>query len=227
MRRYGFIGLFVLCVAVLLAAALPVGRDQAAQGAVRPYILLDAGHGGEDGGASGADGTPEKDINLAIALNMRALLQMLGCPVQMTRDADVSLSTEGDSVRARKVSDMYNRLERYDAAALVVSVHQNYFPQTQYFGTQIFYEPDRAESAALAESIRARVVRHLQPDNTRELKRADDNIFLLNETQTPAVLVECGFLSNQAERERLKQPEYQAQMALCVVAGLADHLSAP
>ena len=104
-----------------------------------------------------------------------------------------------------------------------MSIHENKFTASQYTGTQVFYSANRPESQAIAESVRGRVVSLLQPENKRELKKGTKDIYLLHQTSKPAVLVECGFLSNEAEREKLITADYQRQMALAIAAGLLDY----
>ena len=183
-------------------------------------VLIDPGHGGFDGGTSAEDGTIEKHLNLAIALCLRDLLFVCGVPVTMTRDTDLGLEEDSSaSIRHRKISDMKHRLAMYEAADVVISIHQNYFAQPQYSGTQLFYSQNNDSSAVLAEEIRRTVVEWVQPHNTRELKVAGESIFLLHRTSTPAALVECGFLSHPDEREKLKMPAYQQQLAFAIMAG--------
>ena len=188
--------------------------------AVTGVVLIDPGHGGFDGGTTAQDGTIEKHLNLAISLCLRDMLLVCGVPVMMTRDADIGLEEDATApIRARKVSDMAQRLAMYDAADVVISIHQNYFTQSQYKGTQLFYSGNDADSALLADEIRGMVVGWMQPSNTREMKRAGESIYLLYRTATPAVLVECGFLSHPEEREKLKTPVYQQQLAFAITAG--------
>lgn len=183
-------------------------------------VLIDPGHGGFDGGAVAVDGTTEKHLNLAVSLCLRDLLHVCGVPVTMTRQTDVGLEEDtATTIREKKSSDMRRRLAMYDEASLVISVHQNHFSVPKYSGTQLFYSVHHPDGALLAQSVRDSVVSWVQPQNTRELKRATDGIFLLYHTTTPAVLVECGFLSNAEEREKLKTPAYQQQLAFAVMAG--------
>ena len=182
-------------------------------------LLIDPGHGGEDGGAQAADGTLEKNINLAIGLDLRDMLRVCGVPAAMTRQEDISIGDPSDTTRSRKNRDMHRRLELYQTASAVISIHQNHFAQSQYHGAQMFYSGNHPDSRRLAEQLRSSVVSGLQPENKRELKQATDGIFLLYHAQCPAVLVECGFLSNPAEREQLKEPAYQQKMAWCIMIG--------
>ena len=183
-------------------------------------VLIDPGHGGFDGGAVADDGTLEKHINLVIALYLRDMLYICGVPVTMTRSTDNGLEADSSaSIRDRKVSDMRHRLSMYDGAALVLSIHQNQFSQSQYSGAQVFYSANHSDSLLLAQSIRTSIVNGVQPDNTRETKKATDGIYLLYHTRVPAVLIECGFLSNPEERDTLKSPVYQQRFAFAVAAG--------
>lgn len=211
-------------VAVILLTAL-IGGYRAAPTAspVVPFLLIDPGHGGADGGAVGSDGTLEKDINLAIAMPLGDMLTVFGYAVRMTRDRDVSIHDEGvTTLRKQKISDMHNRLKLYEQAVLTIGIHQNFYPVSKYSGTQLFYAASHPESKVLAEQIRQTVVSAVQPDNTRQLKLGTD-VFLLEKTTRPAVFVECGFLSNPAELSRLKSKEYQRKMALAVAAGVMQY----
>lgn len=207
-------------LAVTVALGVTGRRSTAACVDASPHILIDAGHGGADGGAEGADGTLEKHINLAIARPLGELLRVMGYTVSYTRTEDTMVDAAGDTLRERKVSDMKNRLSLIQQADMTISIHQNKFPQTKYSGAQVFYGTGSADSRALAESIRSSVIALLQPSNTRELKQGDGSVYLLKQATQPLVLVECGFLSNETEREKLKTREYQLQMAFAVAAGV-------
>ncbi len=189
-----------------------------------PHILIDAGHGGEDGGAV-VGSVLEKQINLAIAQDAADLLTFCGFDVQMTRTGDDALSDEGADVKQRKYNDMKQRLALYNASPqnVVISVHQNKFSNASSHGMQVFYSPNNDKSAVLAEAIRRAAVGMLQPDNTRENKAAGKDIYLLKNTVNPAVLVECGFLSNREEREKLVTDAYQKQVALAIATGLMNY----
>ncbi len=184
------------------------------------HILLDPGHGGEDGGAAATDGTLEKDINLDIGLDLYTLLRLWGYSVKMTRQTDVSIHTKGqEAIRNKKVSDMHNRLAMYEQADLVISIHQNHFSIPKYNGAQVFYSGNSEKSRLLASAVRQELITRLQPENNRELKQATDGIYLLYHTTRPAILVECGFLSNREECEKLKQPLYRQQIAFSIFCG--------
>ena len=184
------------------------------------YVLLDPGHGGVDGGTAASDGTLEKDINLLIALQLRDLMRVCGINVAMTRETDITVADPSCvSIHDKKVSDLRNRLSMYQSAALVISIHQNYFEHPKYRGTQVFYSPNHAQSARLAEAVQQAVCQHLQKDNARKIKSATDGIYLMHHTTVPAILVECGFLSNPKEAALLKQDVYRQQLAFALMAG--------
>lgn len=188
------------------------------------FILVDAGHGGADNGTSAADGTAEDGINLDISLQLYDLLRFCGMTVRMTRSEDISVTDEdADRSRGWKANDMYARLRQYDMADFTVSIHQNHFSQSKYYGTQVFYGSQHAESKVLADDIQKQVVSFLQPQNKRAIKSAGENIFLLHRTTRPAVIVECGFLSNPTEAALLKSKQYQQQMAFAICCGVLEY----
>ena len=214
-----------LAVAVAVGCAYGLPQSVSAELPVAtPTVLIDPGHGGEDGGTVAEDGTLEKNINLAISLYLRDMLTVWGFPVSMTRQTDISIhSPECTSTRDMKVSDMRNRLTLYEQMDTVIAIHQNHFSVSKYSGAQVFYSGNHTCSEQLAAAIQASVVAHLQPENSRQIKKATDGIYLLSHTQRPAVLVECGFLSNPDERELLKSSAYQQKMAASVFAGFLDY----
>ena len=193
----------------------------------KPTIVIDAGHGGEDGGAVGINGLVEKDVNLSIALSLAEDLKANHFTVILVRDGDYSVGDQSlSTVAERKRSDTKNRVALVESVGdcILVSIHQNKFSQSQYSGAQMFYSPNNPESAQLAEAIRQSVVTSLQPENTRQNKEAGEEIYLLTHCQVPAVLVECGFLSNPGEAELLGQEEYQQQMAASIYNGIIAFL---
>lgn len=193
----------------------------------RPTIVVDAGHGGEDGGAVGQGGLVEKDVNLAIALALAEDLKAANFPVILVRESDVSVGDQTlSTVSERKRSDTLNRVQLVEETGdcILISIHQNHFSQSQYKGAQMFYSPNNEESALLAESIRQSVVSSLQPENTRQNKEAGEEIYLLTHCKVPAGLVECGFLSNPEEAALLEQESYQRDMAAAIYNGLMDFL---
>lgn len=190
-----------------------------------PAIVIDAGHGGEDGGAVSNSGVLEKDINLSIANDTSALFYLFGFDVTQTRTTDIALDNGEDTIRKRKVADMKKRLEIFNSSKenTIISIHQNKFSESKYHGTQIFYSPNNEKSKQLADSIKFSVKGLLQPDNERECKKADSGIYLLKNTNNPAVIVECGFISNEEECNNLLSSEYQKQMAFSITAGFLSY----
>lgn len=184
----------------------------------RPTLILDAGHGGEDGGASTASGKKESDINLAIVLKTRALMAFLGVEPQLTRDRDLSLHSDGaETIRQKKVSDLKNRVAMVESTpnALLLSVHQNHFTDPRYSGTQVFFNrgDDNRQWGESAQEIFRQV---LAPDNDRKAKPMPDGIYLFDHVSCPAILVECGFLSNGEEAALLCTDAYQRKVALAL-----------
>jgi N-acetylmuramoyl-L-alanine amidase len=225
--------LVLCCLAFLLLSYISYHKiDKLASvlaGERNPTIVIDAGHGGEDGGATGKSAAPEKDINLAIALKLQSLLQVSGFNVVMTRTTDTSISDDHlDTVKERKISDIHNRLKVIEAQedCIFISIHQNHFTDGRYNGAQMFYSTKNPESKDLAENIKSRVVQLLQPENTRETKPATSSIYLLWNAKVPAVLVECGFLSNESESSMLNDKVYQQQVAFAIYSGFLDYFHA-
>lgn len=226
--------LFSLVIFFSVGVFVAVKNTTAAIDAVEAYnntteytVVLDAGHGGEDGGAVASDGTIEKNINLNITENIALLFDLFGINYISVRTEDISVCDDGlNTVRKRKVSDLLNREALVNSTdnAILLSIHQNFFTQAEYSGTQVFYSANRDESAELAQKIQEKVRNCLQPENTREIKKSGDNIYLLYNAKQIAVMVECGFLSNKAELEKLKNPVYNAQISYCIVTGLIEFI---
>lgn len=191
-------------------------------------VIVDAGHGGDDGGAIGIDGTVEKDINLDIALKLEKILKFYGFNVIMTRTQDVMTCDDGiDSLRKRKISDIHNRFElmRKNPDAIFISVHQNKFEDSSQHGTQVFYSGNDERSKELAEAIQTSVTLTLQRKNDRIVKKSGSGIYLLYHAKIPAVLVECGFISNSDEVKKLKDESYRMKLAILIADGLLKYLS--
>lgn len=191
-----------------------------------PTIIVDAGHGGEDGGTTSLTGELEKDINLEIALTLEKLLIQSGFNVNMIRTTDVSVYDVGaNTLREKKISDIHNRVEvaNSDKNNLLISIHQNYFGESKYFGTQIFYSKNNEKSKVLAENIRNAVTSLLQPQNTRKCKNSS-NVYLLDNVTVPAVIVECGFISNPDEAYLLSTKEYRDNIAYSIYLGIVEYI---
>ena len=187
-------------------------------------IVIDAGHGGIDGGATSCTGVLERDINLEIALKLNDLLHLLGYRTAMTRATQDSVATEGHTIAAQKVSDMKNRLKFVNSIedSIFISIHQNYFGNSKYHGAQVFYGT-LDESKALATHMQSAFVQSLNPDSHRQIKRGD-GIYLLEKLVCPAVLIECGFLSNQTEEALLRDKEYQNKLCAVIVSALGTYI---
>ena len=223
-----FFGALILFFCSIFGAAQAVGTA-AAKAETRPTTVRDAGHGGEDGGAGGVNGVEEKALNLAIALHVQEELQHAGYPVVMVRDTDTAVGdTTLATIAERKRSDIQYRAQLVNETenCILVSIHQNFFEQSQYSGAQMFYSPNNTRSAALAEAIRQSVVEQLQPENTRENKQAESGIYLLNHVDVPAVIVECGFISNPEEAELLCDSAYQQKLAAAIADGVLSFCAA-
>ena len=194
-------------------------------------IVIDAGHGGEDGGASGADGTAEKNVNLAIAKDIDSLSTLFGIPTAMTRHEDELLYDrygEFDDYTGKKKSlDLKNRLRfAYECdGELFLSVHTNKFPDPSVRGLQVWYSPNDPGSARAAGVIQDYLNSNFQPDRTKSPKEATSAIYLLHNIKTPAALVECGFLSNGEELEKLKTDGYRADVACVIMCSAAEYLA--
>ena len=192
-----------------------------------PVIILDAGHGGIDSGCVSVHGAEEKDINLSILLKLRGMLEVTGFQVEVTRDTDKSIHDTGvTGLGNQKKSDMNNRLEIINSFdnAVFVSIHQNQFTDAKYSGAQMFYPIESAESERLAAIMQGNFVTLLQPENTREIKPVGTEIYLLHFAECPAVMAECGFLSNEEEASKLETEEYQAQVAFAIYKSICDYL---
>ncbi|MBR4973402.1 MAG: N-acetylmuramoyl-L-alanine amidase, partial [Clostridia bacterium] len=223
------IGISVWLIAIVTIALFSGLSQEVIKTSVKaeiyPQIILDAGHGGFDGGAVANDGTVEKDINLNITLTLEKMLEQSGFEVVMTRTDDSSTeSNSNDKIAKKKKSDLNNRLElmkKYDDAVFV-SIHLNKFTTSAARGSQIFYSSKVESSKNLADSIQNSIVEKIQPENTRVNKKSTSSTYILHNATVPAVIVECGFLSNKAELELLKNEEYQNKMAFCIYCGILD-----
>ena len=189
----------------------------------RACVVIDAGHGGSDPGKVGINNQLEKEINLKIAEILKDFLQAEGIEVVMTRESDAGLYDEGAS--NKKVQDMKRRLEIIEKAdpVIVVSIHQNSSHEEYVKGAQVFYYTTSESSRQLAEVIQEQL-RSLDPDNRREAK-GNDSYFLLKKTSKPIVIVECGFLSNREEAEKLSSALFQEKMAWNIHMGIMKYLN--
>ncbi len=192
-----------------------VSSDRVETDEDRPCVVIDAGHGGQDPGKVGIDGSLEKDINLQIALKLQKFLQMQDVDAVLTRDSDRGLYDENAS--NKKVQDMKNRVALIEEhqPALVVSIHQNSYHEEYVHGAQAFYYAGSERSKELAERIQRVMAEELDKDNARQAK-ANDSYYLLKKTSVPIVIVECGFLSNYEEAQKLASDAYQERAAWAI-----------
>ena len=190
-------------------------------------IIIDAGHGAPDGGAVGSTGILEKDLNLSVAKMLQKFFESNGTRVLLTRSDDNGIYDVSGSIKNKKVSDIKNREEfiKEANAELFISVHMNKFPEEKYSGPQVFYSANNEKSELLAKCIQESMIAALNPEKKREIKKADENIYLLKKTQIPAVLVECGFLSNPQEEQKLKDEKYQRQLAWSMYCGIIEYFN--
>ncbi|NMB34322.1 MAG: cell wall hydrolase [Clostridium sp.] len=222
--------LFVLTVAVI---SINLGTDFSAVGVVNTNtvgtVVIDAGHGGEDPGAvSEYTGLKEKVVNLIIAKRVRELLEAEGCKVIMTREEDVlNYREDTTGYNNKRAQDLFNRKKKIDqsGADIAVSIHLNKFGQTQYHGAQVFFPPRSQESKELAETIQGSLRQNVEPENKREALVKDTKLIILRNLKVPTVIVECGFLSNQQEEQKLADAVYQEKLAQAIKTGILEYLT--
>ena len=213
--------MYMLSLTLLTAFALHGLRAQAAvagEAAIPRIIVLDAGHGGADGGASGPDGTRECDLNLAITLKTDAVLGLLGEKTLLLRSTDTDLSSsDAKSISQKKVSDIRRRVELTNSqpGAILVSIHCNTYSQEKYHGAQVFYTGGAKE---FGETMQLALKNGVDPTNARMAKAVSPDVYLMNHIKVPGILVECGFLTNQ---------EYQTRLAVTIAVTAANQASEP
>lgn len=222
--------MYMLSLTLLTAFALHGLRAQAAvagEAAIPRIIVLDAGHGGADGGASGPDGTRECDLNLAITLKTDAVLGLLGEETMLLRSTDTDLSSsDAKSISQKKVSDIRRRVELVNSqpGAILVSIHCNTYSQEKYHGAQVFYTGGAKE---FGETMQLALKNGVDPANARMAKAVSPDVYLMNHIKVPGILVECGFLTNQEELTNLKDPDYQTRLAVTIAVTAANQASEP
>ena len=217
-----------ICSAVGLASVLWAGQTGVTRPVSAPWTgervvwVIDPGHGGEDGGAVSPDGVAESRINLAVSLRLREILRFAGEETRMTRETDEDLGDESlSTVRARKASDIRNRAALVNAipGAILVSIHQNSLPSSpETHGAQAFRNGEPG-GEVLAEAVQAVLNEIVNSHGAKESRIIPKTIYLMNHVTAPALLVECGFLSNGAETRQLTEPRYQTKLATVIAAG--------
>ncbi len=213
----------VICFVILAGIAAIHGRKEnvAADAAMRYTLVIDPGHGGVDSGALGADGTRESDVNLAIGLKLRALAEFCGQDNALIRQDD---SSKCDSERYSEHRDLECRTALVNEAAnpIYVSIHQNKFPTGQPSGPQVLYAAGKS-SEQLGSITHGNLIRSLCPENRRVAEPASKKLYILSHVSCPAVLVECGFLSNPNDLENLKNPAFQSKLAVILMASVRQY----
>ena len=225
--KKGLILVGLTALILMMMAATLAQLNELMQPAMEPValgrgraLILDAGHGGEDGGAVSITGVPESQINLAIVLKLRDVLGLYGVDPIVLREEDISLhDSEAGTLREKKRSDLKNRValvEEVEGGTLL-SIHQNTYPGSRYHGTHVFYAPTEG-SQKLAEHFQNSIKTALQPDNERAVKQIPDTVYIMNHVTCPAILIECGFLTNPGEEALLRDEDYQRKLSAVIAA---------
>jgi len=211
----GIVMFFLLCAFGASHAVTAMSENSVLKN--RSCVIIDAGHGGEDGGATSCTGVLESQINLEISLRLNDLMHLLGVKTQMIRTTDRSVYTQGQTIAAKKVSDLKQRVSIANSTenAVLLSIHQNHFSDSRYSGAQVFYAPTQ-DSKELADALQKDLITSVNPDSNRKIKKAE-SVYLMQHIHCTGVLVECGFLSNAKEESLLRNDAYQKKLS-CVIA---------
>lgn len=227
-KKVVWLNVLILCSILLLT--LVMGRSVTVMLEQQPVprgkcVIIDAGHGGPDGGATSISGTLESHLNLEISRRLRDMCNLFGINVIMIRDEDRSVHTEGESIAQRKISDLKNRVQTVNnyQNQILVSIHQNYFTNSKYYGAQVFYA-NTEHSAELAEIMQASLVENLYPNSNRKIKKAT-GIYLMEHIKCPGILIECGFLSNRDDTVKLEDKEYQKRLSSIIACTLSTAMN--
>ncbi|MEC5425978.1 N-acetylmuramoyl-L-alanine amidase CwlD [Virgibacillus sp. C22-A2] len=228
-NKFGLWGIGVILLAFLVQ--YPIQQNEAAWGTWSlplsgQTIVIDPGHGSPDGGAQGKDKTLEKDIALTVSKKLQSYLQQAGALVYLTREDDNDLASEDTKgLSRRKAEDIRNRLQfiHDKKADFFVTLHLNALPSTRWSGAQTFYYSKFEESKHLASMIQSEIIRNME--NTDRSPLAINGIYLLKHAEIPGALVEIGFLSNEVERELLKQEDYQQKMSASIYEGILRYVT--
>jgi len=220
---------WILLAALAISAAVPFVPWQSlrvsSEPEIMPVLIIDAGHGGADGGATAADGTLESDLNLDIALILKALCAFYGVETVMTREAaEIDYPEGANTISSMKKADQNARLLLINSipSAVLISIHQNNYPAASPWGIQVFYN-DVPGSGGFAELLQANLTTQLCPDNRRVAEKADDGIYLMRRAEHPAALVECGFLSNPGDLQKLESEAYRTKLALVMLSSYLQY----
>lgn len=221
--------IYSLVIFCFIAAAIGGSKAVTAWSASAPVtgrktVVIDAGHGGVDGGATSCTGVLESQFNLEIAQRLNDLMHLLGIQTRMIRDTDISVYTQGETVSQKKISDLRERVRIVNSIddCLLISIHQNQFSDSKYSGAQVFYpqtEGSRELSLKLQESLKTT----LNPNSNRQIKKAD-GIYLMQHINCPGALIECGFLSNPQEEYLLRTADYQQKLCSVIACTVSNWL---
>lgn len=221
---YALTTLMMLTCATIFSESVNVFAEQQASDG-RVCIVIDPGHGGEDGGAVSCSGIPESIYNLDISRRVNDLLSLLGYNTRMIRSTDISVYTTGETLAQKKASDLKNRVQiaNNTPSAVLLSIHQNYFRDSQYTGAQVFYAKTE-ESERLAKQLQREFVSKLNRGSQRQAKKSS-GIYVMEHITCPGILIECGFLSNPQEEAMLRNPVYQKKISAVIAATVSQYLS--
>lgn len=231
LRNYFGVGLFyVLILSIFIAVTWLGSAVTSTVAQLIPVervhtVIIDAGHGGLDGGATSCTGAQESKFNLDISLRLNDLMHLLGYRTVMIRTSDISVHTKGDTIAQKKVSDLKERVRIVNDTenAVLLSIHQNTFSDSRYSGAQVFYGRE-GEGQTLAAAMQEAFCSTINPGSHRKSKKAD-NVYLLRNIDTTGVLVECGFLSNPEEEAKLRSDAYQREVCCVIAAVTASFLA--
>lgn len=218
-----FVLVCFLFIAIIGDKAVTV-LSESAPVTARKCIVIDAGHGGVDGGATSYTGVLESTINLEIALMLDDLFHLLGVDTYMIRTTDCSVYTQGNTIAAKKVSDLKERVRIVNNTnnAILLSIHQNHFSDSKYHGAQVFYAPTEG-SSTLAQQLQTSFAVTINPGSNRKIKKSD-GIYLMQNINCPGVLIECGFLSNPEEESKLRSHEYRLKLCTVITSACSTYL---
>ena len=226
----GYIPTLAMVILLVLVAAIVGSKtvtvfSENAKVDNRHCIVIDAGHGGEDGGATSCTGILESAFNLEFALRLEPIFRLLGYPTKMVRRADNAIHTQGETIAARKASDLKARVRLANETenAVLLSIHQNYFSESKYSGAQVFYSKIQG-SEAIAKALQTAFRETINPGSQRREKKAT-GVYVMEHVTCPAVLIECGFLSNPDEEANLRTAQYQKKMCCVIAVTVANHFA--
>lgn len=221
--------IYIIILAVFLLIGIGGSRAVTVLSANAPLndrktVVIDAGHGGVDGGATSCTGVLESKFNLEIALKLNDLMHLLGVDTVMIRETDCSVYTQGETIAQKKVSDLKERVRIVNSNenALLISIHQNLFSDSKYSGAQVFYAPTEG-SETLARQLQSELIRTVNPGSHRQVKKAD-GIYLMQNIKIAGALIECGFLSNPQEEYLLRDTTYQQKLCSVIACTVSNYL---